>query len=271
MLNSRGRPQPTARGEAAGTQPKLRELIARVYAMRPSVHSTLSVASVAFASAVLLVGCTPAQVRMPAGFSEEVTSYEVSGHSPRRFNEPVRFGPYSALEMREGGTFAWAIPLGVADLGRRARPFAFTLVARAQAPVEVQCRARTWTFAGDRDRGLELDLTALAGPMLACGLRFDDGGALPLELARDGTGFHGRLASPWGVYALRSVHGFEGSSIPSSVANGFEVVRGQRSVALVDRLNAGRVHFDGRLAADERVYLAAAAAALLMLDEEVEL
>jgi len=42
-------------------------------------------------------------------------------------------------------------------------------------------------------------------------------------------------------------------------------------VALVDRLNAGRVHFDGRLAADERVYLAAAAAALLMLDEEVEL
>jgi hypothetical protein len=218
-----------------------------------------------------LVACVPAQMRIPDGFAGQADSYEVSGHSPRRFNEPVRFGPYSALEMREGSTFAWAIPLGVADLGRRSRPFAFTLVAREQAPVEVQCRARTWTFGGDSDHGVELDLTALAGPMLACGLRFDDGAALPLELARDGTAFHGRLASPWGDYTLRSVHGFEGSSLASSVANGFEVVRGQRPVALVDRLNAGRVHFDGGLPADERVYLAAAAAALLMLDEEVEL
>lgn len=239
--------------------------------MRPSARFTLSVATAAFASAVLLVGCMPAQVRMPAGFSAQAIAYEVSGHSPRRFNEPVRFGPYSALEMREGSTFAWAIPLGVADLGRRSRPFAFTLVAREQAPVEVQCRARTWTLAGDSDRSVELDLTALAGPMLACGVRFDDGAALPLELARDGTGFHGRLASPWGAYTLRSVHGFEGSRMSSSVANGFEVVRGQRPVALVDRLNAGRVHFDEGLPADERVYLAAAAAALLMLDEEVQL
>ncbi|MFC5576916.1 hypothetical protein ACFPOA_02670 [Lysobacter niabensis] len=220
---------------------------------------------------IVLGACVPAQMRLPDGFAAQADSYEVSGHSPRRFNEPVRFGPYSALEMREGSTFAWAVPLGAADLGRRARPFAFTLVAREQAPVEVQCRARTWTFAGDSDRSVELDLTALAGPMLACGLRFDDGAALPLELARDGTGFHGRLASPWGEYTLRSVHGFAGSSIAASVPNGFEVARGQRPVALVDRLNAGRVHFDGGLPADERVYLAAAAAALLMLDEEVQL
>jgi hypothetical protein len=218
-----------------------------------------------------LAACVPAQMRIPDGFAGQADTYEVSGHSPRRFNEPVRFGPYSALDMREGSTFDWAIPLGVADLGQRVRPFAFTLVAREQAPVEVQCRARAWTLSGGNDRSVELDLSALAGPMLACGLRFDDGAALPLELARDGTRFNGRLASPWGVYTVRSLHGFEGSSIPSSVANGFELVRGQRPVALVDRLNAGRVHFDAGLPADERVYLAAAAAALLMLDDEVEL
>ncbi|UWX04212.1 hypothetical protein H1235_02475 [Pseudoxanthomonas sp. NC8] len=38
-------------------------------------------------------------------------AYEVSGHSPRRSNEPVRFGPYRAVEMRDGGTFSWAVPL----------------------------------------------------------------------------------------------------------------------------------------------------------------
>lgn len=56
--------------------------------------------------AIALSACAPAQVRMPEGFGARAAAYEVSGHSPRRFNQPLRFGTYSAQAMREGSTFA---------------------------------------------------------------------------------------------------------------------------------------------------------------------
>jgi hypothetical protein len=220
-----------------------------------------------------LAACVPAQVRMPDGFAANADSYEVSGHSPRRFNEPVRFGPYSALELREGSTFSWGIPVGSIDVGRAARRYAFTLVARERPPVEVQCRIRTWTASqGTSKQMLEADLTALAGPTMACGLRFDDAAqALPLEVSRKGTRLHGRLLSQRGEYQVRSVHGYEGSSWPAAEATGFEVLHHGSPLMVVDMLNAGRVHLDQRLGGDDRVYLAAAAAALLLMDGELAL
>lgn len=220
-----------------------------------------------------LAACVPAQVRMPDGFAANASRYEVSGHSPRRFNEPVRFGPYSALEMREGSTFSWGIPVGSIDVGRGARRYAFTLVARDRPPVEVQCRIRTWTAArGTSTQTLEIDLTALAGPMMACGLRFDDAAqVMPLEVSRKGTRLHGRLQSPWGEYQVRSLHGYEGSSWPAAEATGFEVLHHGTPRMVVDLLNAGRVHMDPRPDEEERVYLAAAAAALLLLDQDLAL
>lgn len=222
---------------------------------------------------VILTACVPVQVRMPDGFAANASSHEVSGHSPRRFNQPVRFGPYSALELREGDTFSWGFPVGTIDVGRAARGYAFTLIARDQPPVEVQCRNRNWTAAhGAASQRLEVDLTVLAGPMMVCGLRFDGAQqALALEMSRKGTRLQGRLRSPWGEYDVRSLHGVDGSSWPAAEATGFEVLHGGTPLMVVDMLNAGRVHMDHHLDDEERVYLAAAAAALLLLDAELDL
>jgi hypothetical protein len=218
-------------------------------------------------AASFLAACSTAQVRLPVGFQAQAESHAVSGHSPRRFNQPLRFGPYSALEMREGSAFSWGIPVAGVEVGRASRPYAFTLVATGQAPVPVQCRSRTWGIGrGAAARRTSIDATALAGPLLACGLRFDDGPPLPLELSARGVRFEGRLVAPWREYAVRSLHGIDGSALTASEPTGFEILREGTPVLVVDLLNGGRVHLDRGLRDEEAVYLAAAAAALLMLD-----
>lgn len=224
------------------------------------------------ATAVLLVGplsaCAPAQLRMPEGFGADTVAYEVSGHSPRRFNEPVRFGPYSALEMQEGSTFAWAVPLPGFDVGRTSKPYAYTLVARDLPPVQVQCLTRAWMAgAGRESRRATFDLTALSGPLLACGLQLDGEIAQPLEIARQGRHLEGRLLAPWGrEYAVRGLNGYEGTPITATTPTGYAIVDGAITLAVVDVLNGGRVHLARTLDDQQRVYFAATAAALLLLD-----
>jgi hypothetical protein len=225
-----------------------------------------------FCAATLLTACSTAQVRMPDGFASHATPYEVSGHSPRRFNEPVRFGPYSALEMREGSTFTWALPLSSVGVGRTSKPYAFTLVAIDQPPVEVQCRVRTWSAGiGSASRRLEVDLTSLVGPMMACGMQLEGEPPMPLELSRGGTRMQGKLSAPWGAeYEVRSIVHMEGTRIANTTPTGYEISGREGIVAVVDVLNAGRVHLDNQLDEEQRVYFAAASAALLMLDPEID-
>lgn len=218
--------------------------------------------------AVALAACAPAQVRLPEGFGAHAVAYEVSGHSPRRFNQPVRFGPYSAQAMREGATFAWSVSLNTLGVGRTTKPYAYTLTAPGQAPVEAQCRTRAWTAGvGRESQRTTADLTALAGPLLACGLRPDGHDVQLLEVARQGGRLHGRLSAPWGrEYAVRDLHGYDGSPIAGMEPAGYAIADGDRALAVVDVLNGGRVHLDRTLADDQRAYFAATAAALLLLD-----
>ncbi|AKC87086.1 hypothetical protein [Pseudoxanthomonas suwonensis] len=218
-----------------------------------------------------LSACTTAQVRMPEGFAADAVAYEVSGHSPRRFNEPVRFGPYSALEMREGSTFSWGLPLAAVDVDRSSKPYAYTMVARGLPPVEVQCRSRAWTAGTGREsRRATVDLTPMAGPLLACGLQVDDYDVQLLEVARQGARMRGRLQAPWGrEYAVHGLNAYEGSPIAAMEPTGYAITDGDTTLAVVDVLNRGRVHLDGSLDDDQRVYFAAAAAALLLLDPEL--
>ena len=54
--------------------------------------------------------------------------------------------------------------------------------------MEVQCRVRTWNAGiGKLSRRLEVDLTSLAGPMMACGMQLEGEQPVPLELSRVGT------------------------------------------------------------------------------------
>lgn len=208
---------------------------------------------------------------MPEGFAADALAYEVSGHSPRRFNEPVRFGPYSALEMREGSTFSWSVPIASLDMGRTSKPYAYTMVARGLPPVKVQCRSQAWTAgAGRESLRATVDLTELAGPLLTCGLWMDDYDMQLLEVARQGGRMQGRLQAPWGrEYAVHGVNGFRGSAMPSMEPTGYTIADGGDTLAVVDVLNSGRVHLVPTLDDDQRVYLAAAAAALLLLDAEL--
>ncbi|MBN8800537.1 MAG: hypothetical protein ABS96_20700 [Lysobacteraceae bacterium SCN 69-123] len=218
----------------------------------------------------LLPACTPAQMRMPDGFAADAVAYGVSGHSPRRFNQPVRFGPYSALRMREGSTFSWRVPLPAFDVGRTSRPYDYTMVARDQPPVEVQCRTQAWTVGrGDASGRLTVDVTALAGPLLACGLRMDGRPPQALEVMHEGDGLRGHLRSPWGSdYTVRAVYGYQGTPVSGMTPTGYAIADGGSALAVVDVVNGGRVHLDRRLDDEQRVYVAAAAAALLLLDPE---
>lgn len=219
----------------------------------------------------LLPACTPAQMRMPDGFAADAVAYGVSGHSPRRFNQPVRFGPYSALRMREGSTFSWRVPLPAFDVGRTSRPYDYTMVARDQPPVEVQCRTQAWTVGrGDASGRLTVDVTALAGPLLACGLRMDGRPPQALEVMHEGDGLRGHLRSPWGSdYTVRAVYGYQGTPVSGMTPTGYAIADGGSALAVVDVVNGGRVHLDRRLDDEQRVYVAAAAAALLLLDPEL--
>ncbi len=216
-------------------------------------------------------GCSTLHAALPDDFAARATAYPVSGHSPRRFNEPVRFGPYSALEMREGDTFSWTLPFAVADFKRTTKPVAFTLVARGEAPVEVQCATRaSWVGIGSASRRVELDVGAVDGPMLDCGLRMDGEQPQRLQLGRMGQRMSGSLLAPWGArYAVESVHGYAGSRWSSGTPTAYRIGLGKDTVAVVDVVNAGRVHLADGLDAGQRVYLAAAAAALLLLDPEL--
>ncbi|MBW8310466.1 MAG: hypothetical protein K0M64_00405 [Rhizobium sp.] len=222
-------------------------------------------------AATALSACTPAQVKLPAGFAERAVAHAVSGHSPRRFNQPIHFGPYSARRMHEGDTLHWEAPIGRTGLRSSERPYAFTLTTLGQPPVEVQCASRQSVLShGDEDATLELDLTAFEGPLLACGLRLGGAGpVLPLELAVRRNGYEGRLDSPWGPLAIRSLHGYAGSGFTSMEANGFEVLHAGEPWMVVETINAGRVLLDPAVDPRQQAFLAAAATALLLLDADL--
>lgn len=223
-----------------------------------------------------LAACATTQLQVAPEFARTAQQWPVSGHSPRWFGEPVRFGPYSALERAESGTFGWRLPVGAVDVGGSARDFGFTLVAIGRPPMEVQCRVASLVLGHDDFHGrvasrLEVDLTGLAGPALGCGLRYDDGGDVSLlELARNGVHLDGGLGTPWGDASVRSLHAVEGAVAGTYAPAGFEVALHGRPVMVVDVVNAGRVLLDPGLDEDQRAYFAAVAAALLLLGDDAE-
>ena len=220
---------------------------------------------------LLATACTPAQLKLPAGFAETAIAHPVSGHSPRRFNQPIHIGPYSARRLQEGDTFQWEAPIGGVSLRGSERPYAFILTTGGQPPVEVQCDSRrTVLQQGDEDASLHLDLTGFDGPLLACGFRLgEEGRVYALELTPARNGLEGQLESPWGRLAVRSLHGYSGSAVTSAAASRFDQQRAGEPWAAVETINAGRVWLAADATPRQQAYLAAAATALLLLDAEL--
>src|SRR5690606_41349188 len=84
--------------------------------------------------ACLLAACAPVRLQMPEGFAAGPAAWPVSGHSPRRLGEPLRFGPYSAVEPDEGGTFSWVLPGARSDPAGSSRKYARNRAALAGTP-----------------------------------------------------------------------------------------------------------------------------------------
>lgn len=223
-------------------------------------------------AALVLAACTPAQVKLPAGFAERAVAHSVTGHSPRRFNQPIHFGPYSARRLHDGGTFRGEFGVNRLAIVDTERPYAFVLTTLGQPPVEVQCQSRNSRLRhGDERSTLELDMTALQGPLLGCGLQLGGAGpVMPLDLAWRRNRLEGVLGSPWGPLQVRSIHGFAGSSLSSMDAAGFEVSQDGEPWMVVETINAGRVLLDPATDPRRQVYLAAAATALLLLDADLD-
>ncbi|GAB6195521.1 hypothetical protein [Lysobacter xanthus] len=233
----------------------------------PRTYVTLACA---LALAPLLSACTAARVQHPASLAASATVLDVRGISPRRAGQPVSIGPYTAREVDDGGTFAWAVPLGGADVGRAARRYAFSLQSSDAPTIEVACVNRAWTAGrGDAQR-LSVDLTRLAGPLLDCELRDGDRRGR-LTLARTGGDLEGRLELPeTAPLPVRSTRALEGTSLPLASPTGYIVGEPARSLMLVDVVDGRQVHLDPTVAAGARPWWAAAAAALLLSDPDIE-
>lgn len=237
-------------------------------AMDHALRHRFRIACAALFAGAALAACTPATVRLPPELAGDGIAYEVEGHSPRRWQQALRFGPYRTVGMREGADFSWGLPIFGSQFGRASKPWRFTLVALGEAPVEVDCRTQATHLY---KRGFSVDISEALAPRMVCGVRQDGGEPLVFELADKGHRYDGAIFPARGgrvVFGVRSLHGYAGSPLDSAEPLGYEIQRGDRTVAAIDTLNAGRVTFSPDTAPRERVLLAAMASALLMFEPE---
>lgn len=230
--------------------------------MSPRVPSLIAV----FALLPAAVAAREATVRLPEGFAATPEVHAVEGFSPRRFRQPLVFGPYSARVQDGGDTAGGTMPLGRLDLREGERPHAFLLTTRGQPAIGVDCVGQAVRLVEeDEEGGWELDLTPASGPALECALGISaDEPDRRLSLDVTGRGYAGRVASPWGELRIASLHGYAGSRFTSPEPTGFVVSHEGRPQLVVDLLNRGRVLMDPALDPRQRAWLAAVAAALLL-------
>lgn len=222
------------------------------------------------AAATLLSGCTAARVALPSGFAA-ASVQNVSGISPRRSGQPVAFGPYTARMLDDGATFSWAVPVGVADVGRTSRRYAYTLTAPGAPTVEVACLNRAWTLGRGGDQRLTVDVTGIAGPLLACEARAADRPTARIDVSRRGRDLSGEVAIAGAApLRVRSTAALQGSAISLDRPAGYVVEDATRTWMVVDALGAGQVHLAANADPARDAWLAATATALLLMDPELE-
>ena len=201
---------------------------------------------------LLLTACTTAQIDLPGD------AWTVEGSNPRRWNQPLSFGPYRTASVNEGTTRSWLADLDVMQIGKADQGYHLTL-----GDVAVECHTREIVIGR---AGFFVDASLGREPLLVCG--YDGGGARSvLALSRTGRpepALRGELRATGGgaAYEVRSLHRNAGGSIPSSEPFGYEILRDGRRVAAVETVNRGRVWIDA--GAPDRDILAAAAASLLL-------
>lgn len=207
---------------------------------------------------VLATGCQTAQMKVATPLAG-IDAMPVQGANPRRWNAPIRFGPWGTSEVHEGLTWNFGLPLLGLDLGYSFQPYRFVLASEAQS-VQAECVTRD---ARVSRKGVSIDLARKRIPPLACGFRGLGDGTLRLRttLANKEEGDIDFGQPRWSV---RSVHHLEGARFQSGDPVGYEILAGDQVIAAVETINRGRVWVDPSLPAEERTRIAAVSTALLM-------
>lgn len=208
--------------------------------------------------ALLLVSCGTVQ---PVRIALPDPALAVEGANPRRWNQPIAFGEWRTVSVDEGTIRSFLADLDILEVGRTDQAYRMTLQGSGM-PTEIECHMRELVVGR---AGVFLQASLGQEPILVCGL---SRGALRTVLALTRTGrpepsLRGELRQIGGpTYDVRSVHRAAGGSLPSGEPFGFEIVRDERSFAVIETVNQGRVWIDA--GAPNRDDLAAAAAALLL-------
>jgi hypothetical protein len=208
--------------------------------------------------ALLLTACAtiqPVRIAIPAD------AVPVEGANPRTWNQAISFGDWRTVSVNEGTTRSFLADLGILDIGRTDQAYRMVLQGPGQQ-TNVECHMRELVVGS---AGVFVQPSLGRDPLLVCGLS-RKGYRTVLALTRTGKtepSLAGELRQVGGAtYDIRSIHRAAGGGLASGEPFGYEIVRDEQSLAIVETVNRGRVWIDPD--APNRDDLAAAAAALLL-------
>jgi hypothetical protein len=210
---------------------------------------------------VLATACQTAQMKVATPL-QTLDALRVEGANPRRWNAPIRFGPWRTSEVDEGLTWNFGIRLLGLDLGVGFQPYRFVLASEGQN-VQAECVTRSAVVSR---KGLSVEIGRGGRiPPLACGFTGSGEGTLRMRTTLANR-MEGDIDFGQPLWTLRSVHEIEGARFRSGDPVGYEIRAGGRVIAAVETINRGRVWIDPSLDTGDRSRIAAVSTALLLYE-----
>lgn len=186
---------------------------------------------------------------------------DVQGANPRHWNQPLSFGAWHTVSVREGAARSWLVDAEVLQVAKTEQTMRLALQG-SSGVTNVECHTSELT-AGRA--GVFVQASLGNDPVLVCGFE-RDGLRSVLALTRTGKvepALRGELRQLGGTtYDIRSVQRASLSSVVSPEPFGYEIVRDETAFAVIETVNRGRVWIDPE--APNKDDLAAAAAVLLL-------
>ncbi|WP_337842763.1 hypothetical protein [Rheinheimera sp.] len=215
----------------------------------------------------LLLGslCLPlqaAQMQSAPAF-EQMQPWSVQGSNPRRFDQPLSFGPFYSAKAKQAPAFGFGLKiLGVSlQHQRQAQQLSLTNGEHWQ---HLECLAQSNQLGYD---GWQLDTSLGKSPVFACGIQGDSSRSLVLYSQWDNS-YKGESLLSNRLVKINSVHKMAGSHWPLMDPSGYVLSDSEGPLAQLETINAGRVWFRPGLPAVVQTEVAALAAALLLFKPE---
>jgi hypothetical protein len=221
--------------------------------------------SVAFCLLLLASGSAHARLPVPDSLSA-APKLAVEGRKFLKRNPTLRFGDFRTAEMDRSRATADELNVAIWAGGRARQGVLFTLLAGDEVHRHVSCASHA-RKGGLEGRSWEVGLheSAELECRLVDGRDIDDIWRLTLS-GKGKSPLSGALSGSGGRFVVRGTRAVTRGLRPAT-ATGYYFNRGERTVAAVEVLHPGAVWFDEELGEPERGVLAAASAALLLLED----